>query len=98
MLEVSKSENERGGERVLKCPKCAHGIFGPLKSFLPEEGGEWRGDGAEVLDEVVIVPHQPEEPVHRSGRHGLRPVQNRLNFLLILGHPYRRNHMAQVHH
>jgi hypothetical protein len=64
-------------------PPCREGSSAGLRSCL-------------VLNEAMVVPHQPEEGMNRMHRSWWCPVQHRLDLLLVHGHASHRDDVAEV--
>jgi hypothetical protein len=63
--EVRHGEHRGGGDQGLECSESRGRLRSLGEAILLKERGEWRGDGAVVVDELAIVPSQTEEAAHR---------------------------------
>jgi len=83
-VKIRQLEDRRRREGLLQRPECEFCIVIPPETLL-EEGGERSRDDAEVADQAAVIPGQPEEVAHRPGQLGNRPIQHRLDLLLVHG-------------
>lgn len=59
LLEVRHLQHRSQREGTLECHECLDSLWRPGECLLVQEVGQWRGNGAKILDEFPIVAGQP---------------------------------------
>jgi hypothetical protein len=97
-IKVGELQHRRRGERALQGPEHSLCVDGPGEAVLLEELGQRSCDVVIRRDEAPIVDHQTEKGTHRTHRALHRPVDHRLDLLLVHVDAVIRHHMAQIRH
>jgi hypothetical protein len=97
-VEVGQLEHRRRCERVLESPEGRLSLGGPSEAFFLEQASERCSDVVVAHDETSVVSDKAEEGTNRPDGTRHRPVDHRLDLLMIHGHPFCRDHVAQIGH
>jgi hypothetical protein len=57
----------------------------PLEAVIAQQPGQWVGDGVVVVYEKTVIADEVEEHLHCAHRVQQRPIEHRLDLLLVHG-------------
>jgi hypothetical protein len=85
-------------QRPLERREGLHRLWRPSKGLLTEEARERGSVGAEVANELAVVPRKAQEAMNASCRPRLRPGGDRLHLVAIHGDAIGGDDVAQIGH